>query len=147
MLDWLPNRGEDDEGTEYDVDYQRTVSAFGALLDSDGMAFDGEKSELLDEFDDIVSRYDDISSEIERAANEVTEDGEVTLWDTIGNDRLPEWQRENQAVVTEIEALDDQFEQLIDELDPDESKIDEAGPLATVNSFYEKLNNASWLTE
>jgi|GEM_PF-3128478 len=146
MLELLRERFGESSGPDYTVDYRETVSAFEALVDSDPVTVDGDASELVERFEAICSDYCDISAEVERAAAEVTEDGEVTLWTVTGNEKLSEWQRENQGVVTEIESLNDRFDRLIEDLDAEDSALDEEGPIAEVNSFYRNLSHAEWLT-
>ncbi|MFC6873857.1 hypothetical protein [Halobellus marinus] len=147
MLDWLRERIGGSEGVDYTVDYAETRAAFESFVRGEGVTTDGDTEELIERFEGILSRYDEISAEVESATNEITEDGEVTLWDTVGNEQLPEWQEENPTLVAELESLNEEFDQLIEELNPDESAIDEGGPITEVNAFYRKLNNAGWLTE
>lgn len=140
MFDWF--RGDDGESDseEYNFDRQKTVPDFESLLSSDGITVEGNREEIVEKFDDIVARYNEISPEIKRAHEEIGEGEKVTLLGEF--EQLPEWQEENQCLVTEIESLWDQFQQLIQKIEWDESKFEEDPPSTEIDSFSNKLSDA-----
>jgi hypothetical protein len=148
MFDWLRDRVGSTGDEEYDVDRDAAVGAFESLLDDEDVTVDGDHTAVVEQFDRIVARYDEISDEVDEAMGELTEDGEMPgIYFAKDNTRLDRWQRENPALVGEIESLHDSLSELTGRLEIDESSVDEDRPMPVLDEFYQELQSAYWLTQ